>query len=75
MKVFAVLKDVKGNSGIKSLTAWAGEPFKTFLNSSSALAECLLINKFYKENGISDIAYVASGEMHHIGFIPDNEQS
>ena len=70
MKVWAVLKDVKGVTGEHSLTAWAGEPFKTYLNSSTALSQCSKINKFYFENGVMDVAYVVSGEMHHIGFIP-----
>ena len=70
MTVFAVLKDVQGVNGARSLTAWAGEPFKTYLNSSVALSECARTNKFYRENGIKDIAYVAEGEMTDTGFYP-----
>jgi len=68
MLVFAVLKDVRGVSGKNSLTAWAGVPFKTYLNRSEALSECLRINKFYSENGITDVAYAAKGEMTETGF-------
>lgn len=71
MKKWAVLKDVNGITSETSLTAWAGEPFKTFDSSSEALSECLKINKIYKENGILDVAYVASGVMTEKGFILD----
>ncbi len=68
MLVWAVLKDVRGVSGENSLTAWAGVPFKTYLNGDEALSECLRINRFYKENYIKDVAYVAKGKMTETGF-------
>ena len=65
---FAVLVDVRGKSGDSSLTAWAGEAFKTYSNITLALEACINTNKFYKNASISNFAYIAEGTLNETGF-------
>jgi hypothetical protein len=72
-----IVKDVDGQSGKESMTAWASEPFQSFKELVKARKECKRINEIYAENGLRDKAYIVEivhGELMPVEDISKREE-